>query len=363
MFWIMGGDLLFRSLKKIHSNPLTDELYEQMDHFPYEGFHFYDLIFPLFVFMVGVAITFSVPKMIERDGLKAALKRVVIRGLLLFFIGVIYMGGVSNGLKNVYFAGVLQRIGMAYLFAALIFCFCQNVKALVAICVALLVGYWLLMTFVPVPNLIPRNAGSEFWPAFKFDFSHFNPPSYGENKSLAWAIDQAFLPGQKFQGTILGTIGAIANALLGVFAGLFIKNKSVPEKMKPAWLIVAGFISLVAGCLWGMQFPIIKLLWTSSYVLVSCGISAVLLGVFYQIIDAWKFQKWAQPFVWIGMNAITIYLVSALVNFKSLANRFVGGDIAAALGPWADFIRAVVALVMVFAVVRFLYQRKIFLRL
>jgi predicted acyltransferase len=120
---------------------------------------------------------------------------------------------------------------------------------------------------------------------------------------------------------------------------------------------------LVLGIGWSFQFPIIKLLWTSTYVLVACGISAILLGVFHQIIEVWKFQKWAQPFVWIGMNAITIYLVSAIVGFQKLAGRFVGGDIAIALGSWADFMRAIIALALVFAVVHFLYRRKIFLRL
>ena len=363
MFWIMGGDHLIRSLQKIYDCPVTKELNEQMEHVEYAGFHFYDLIFPLFVFMAGVAIPFSVPRMIEKQGRAAALKRIVIRGLLLFLLGVIYMGGVSNGFKEVWFAGVLQRIGIAYLFAALIFVFFRSFKALAATTIALLVGYWLLMTFVSVPALIMDGAPAGFWPPARMDFSNAAPPSYDHGKSLAYAIDQCFLPGKRFEGTILSTLAAVANALLGVLAGLLVISKTVPQQKKSVWLIVAGLGSLLAGCIWGLQFPVIKILWTSSYVLVTCGISAILLGIFYQIIDVWKFQKWAQPLVWIGMNAITIYLVSALVGFRNLAGRFVGGDIAASLGSWADFVRSVVALVMVFAVVRFLYNRKIFLRL
>ena len=364
MFWIMGGDLLVRSLPKIHDNPVTRTLAEQMEHVPFAGFHFYDLIFPLFVFMVGVAIAFSVPSMVERNGRASAVKRIFIRSIALFLLGVIYMGGVKNGFKNIYFVGVLHRIAEAYFFAALIYCFCRNVKALVAIGVGCLVVYWALMTFVPVPSLVPiGNDPAGFLPHVQMDFSHLNPPSYEEKKSLAYAIDQSFIPGQKFEGTILSTFAAVANALLGVLAGIWLKRRDVPDQKKVLGLIGGGTLVLLAGVLWSFQFPIIKNLWTSSFVLVTCGIGAVLLGIFYQVIDVWKFQTWAQPFVWIGMNAITIYLVSAFVNFRLLSDRLVGGDVAKALGSWSEFVKSVVVLVMVFAFVHFLYRRKIFLRL
>src|SRR5256885_2008685 len=152
MFWIMGGDTVIRSLRPIHDSALTRELAAQMDHWPWAGFHFYDLIFPLFVFIVGVSLVFSVERMIERDGRAAAIKRIVIRSVILFLLGMFYMGGVADGFKNVYLVGVLHRIAVAYFFAALIFCFCSP-RAMVAICLSLLIGYWALMTFVPVPGI------------------------------------------------------------------------------------------------------------------------------------------------------------------------------------------------------------------
>lgn len=342
MFWIVGGDILIRSLQKIHDSPTTRELANQMEHCDWAGFHFYDLIFPLFVFIVGVAIPFSIPRMIERDGKGAAVKRIFFRSVILFLLGIFYMGGVANGFKNVYLAGVLHRIAVAYFFAALLFCFFKP-RGLVAITILFLFGYWVLMTFVPVPGI--------------------GAPSYEQRKSLAYWIDQNYLPGQKFEGTLLSTLPAVANCLLGIFAGLLLKTKSLSEQKKVYCLLGGGAASLILGIGWAQQFPIIKLLWTSTYVLVACGISAILLGVFHQIIEVWQFRKWAQPFVWIGMNAITIYLVSAIVGFQKLAGRFVGGDIGIALGSWADFIRAIVALALVFVVVHFLYRRKIFLRL
>jgi len=343
MFWIIGGDYLVRSVPAIHDSALTRGLAAQMEHCAWAGFHFYDLIFPLFVFIVGVSLAFSVTRMIERVGRPAAIKRIVIRSVILFALGIFYMGGVANGFKNVYLAGVLHRIAVAYFFAALIFCFFR-LRTMILICFGLLVGYWVLMTFVPVPGI-----GA--------------PSLETPGKNLAHYLDELYLPGQRFEGTLLSTMAAVANCLLGVFAGLLLKNPTIPDQQKVYWLVGGGAISLGLGFAWAQQFPIIKLLWTSSYVLVACGYSAILLGIFHQIIQLWKFQKWAQPFVWIGMNAITIYLVANMVNFHRLAQRFVGGDIRIFLGRYSELTLALVTGALGLWLVHFLYRRKIFLRL
>ena len=343
MFWIVGGDYLFRSFHAIHDNALTRELAAQMEHCKWAGFRFYDLIFPLFVFIVGAAIPYSLPRMIERDGRLAAIKRISARSLILFLLGVFYMGGVTNGFNNIYLAGVLHRIAVAYFFAALLFCFCRT-RTLVTLCVGLLVGYWLLMTLVPVPGI-----GA--------------PDLSQPGRNLAHYIDQLYLPGQKFEGTILSTLAAVANCLLGVFAGLLLKRENLNADQKFLLLLMGGVSLLSLGFAWAQIFLVIKLLWTSSYVLVSCGIGSILLAIFYFVIEIRGQRRWAQPLVWIGMNAITIYLVSGTVNFYRLAGRFVGGDIAQALGSFAEFVRALVTIGISLALVYFLYRRKIFLRL
>src|SRR3954466_5678387 len=119
----MGGDLMVRSLPKIHDSPFTRVLAKQMEHCEWAGFHFYDLIFPLFVFLAGVSIPFSVPRMLAQRGLAATVVRIVFRSVILFLFGIFYMGGVSGGFDKVYLAGVLHRIAVAYFFAALIYCF------------------------------------------------------------------------------------------------------------------------------------------------------------------------------------------------------------------------------------------------
>src|SRR5471030_2661734 len=123
MFWIIGADSLVYALSRMTQSRPTSFLADQLDHAEWEGFHFYDLIFPLFVFIVGISLVFSLTRMLERDGRKAALKRIVVRSVVLFLLGIFYMGGVAEGFRNVYFAGVLHRIAVAYFFAAILFCF------------------------------------------------------------------------------------------------------------------------------------------------------------------------------------------------------------------------------------------------
>jgi predicted acyltransferase len=343
MFWIMGGDLILRSLPKIHDCPATRWFAIQMEHCAWAGFHFYDLIFPLFVFLVGASIAFSVPRMIERSGHAAAIQRILIRSVILFLLGVIYMGGLSTGFKNVYLAGVLHRIAVAYFFAALLFCFVRP-RALAVICLALLIGYWALMTFVPVPGI---------------GMPDLSQPGH----NIAHYLDQRFLPGQKFEGTLLSTMAAVSNCLLGIFAGLLLKMSRFEPGQKVRILLGCGILSVTLGFIWGIKFPIIKLLWTSSYVLVSCGYGAVLLAFFYLVIEIWNIRAWAQPFIWMGMNAITVYVTANVVSFQRLAWRFCGGDVKAALGSSAELLHALLTTLFAFLLARYLYRRKIFLRI
>src|SRR5258708_821 len=144
--------------------------------------------------------------------------------------------------------------------------------------------------------------------------------SFDEGSNIANWIDTHYLPGYKWDGDhdpegLLSTIPAIGGCLLGVFAGLLLQNGKLGPYKKAGILILAGGIAIGVGYSWGFQFPVIKKLWTSSFVLVTAGCSAVLLGLFYLVIDVWRFRIWAAPFVWIGMNAITLYLVWNLVPF------------------------------------------------
>jgi predicted acyltransferase len=347
MFWIVGGEEIIHALYQISDTGAVRFLAEQMDHKPWQGFAFYDLIFPLFVFIVGVALVFSLAKTIRQEGRGAAVRRLLRRTLLLFLLGIISYGGLSSSVEKIRLLGVLQRIALCYLFAGLAFCFLKT-RGQVVLCVALLVGYWALMTFVPVPGV---GAGS-FW----------------EGKNLANYLDEQYLPWRKWDGThdpegLLSTLPAIATCLLGVFAGTLLKNASVSDGKKVLWLTGAGITLAALGWLWNEQFPVIKKIWTSSYVLVAGGYSCLLLAAFFLVVDVWKFQKWAQPFIWIGVNPITIYMAHNLVDFNAIARRFVGGDVNQLLGRYGQLAIAAVVVAMTFGLCYFLYRRKIFLRL
>ena len=347
MFWIIGAEGLVEGLRKITDSGPIRLLADQLEHKSWEGFHFEDLIFPMFVFIVGVSLVFSLSKTIEQSGRTAAVVRIIRRAALLYLLGLFYYGGFATPFERIRLLGVLQRIAICYLFASLLFCYLKP-KALAWVCAGILIGYWALMTFVPVPD--------------------FGAGNFGEGKNLANYIDKQFLPLRKWDGDhdpegLLSTLPAIANCLLGVFAGLLLKDASRPDRKKVAFLIGAGLASLALGWLWHFQFPVIKKLWTSSFVLVACGYSALLLAVFYQIIDVWKLRTWAMPFVWIGVNPITIYMAHNLVDFDKIAQRFVGGQLNGYFGNYGQLIVALVSLAIVFCLLHFLYRRKIFLRL
>jgi predicted acyltransferase len=326
-------------------------LAEQLTHAPWEGLRFYDLIFPLFVFLTGVSIVLSLPRLVEREGRAKAHVRVLRRALILYVLGFIYYSGVSDSWEDVRWLGILQRIALCYLFASLIF-LNFSLRGMIAACVALLVGYWALMTFVPVPGI-----GAD---------------SFAPDANLANWIDAHYLPGKLWDETrdpegLLSTLPAIATCLFGVFAGLLLRDVRLSAQRKSLWLIGAGIALVIAGHLWALQFPIIKSIWTSSFVLVTAGYSAILLGLFHQLVDVWGFRRWATMFVWIGTNAILLYMTHNLVNFAEVSQTLVGGGVSEFFDRivtpgTGNFAVNALGLAFAIAFAGFLYRRKIFIR-
>jgi len=384
MFWILGADALVRALSSMSENPVTMFLAQQLSHKEWDGFAFYDLIFPLFVFMVGAAMVYSLTRTIEQEGRAMAVKRVIRRGLLLVIIGIIYSGGFSNKWPDIRLLGVLQRIGLAYMFGGLLFCYFKP-KALAGICAGLLVGYWAIMTFVPIRDIqlnkatlapMAKTTGATNNLAFaQTAFASTTATTTGKFEpgyNVSNHLDFQYLPGKKYDTYwdpegMLSTIPAIATCLLGAFAGLFLRDPNRCDHRKVIYLISGGIAAAIIGWMWHLQFPVVKKIWTSSFVLVAGGYSAMLLGTFYLIVDVLKYQRWCQPFIWIGMNSITVYLANNIIGFRRLADRFVGGDIKAALNGSAqglgDMVSALTALALATLFCWYLHRKKIFLRL
>jgi len=384
MFWILGADSFVYALHETSQTTPTKFLATQLDHAEWAGFHFYDLIFPLFVFMMGVSTVFSLTKIIAHEGRTAAVKRVLRRGVLLFIVALIYSGGFTNPWPDMRLMGVLNRIAICYTVGGLLFIFLRA-RLLAVIAAALLLGYWALLACVPFPDVRPTPGGDAVITkeaGFK-DVSQLNMAStnllrgsYIQGVNLTDYLDQKYLPGRKYDGTydpegILSTLPAIVTGLLGIFAGLLLRRPSVSDEQKVYWLLGAGAAGAALGWLWGLEMPVIKKIWTSSYVLVAGGYSALLLGAFYWIVDVKKWRAWCQPFVWIGMNPITLYLTSNFLGglgYEKLARRVAGGPVKEFLDAHvaAGFGNLVIAATSVAIFVwfaRFLYQRKIFLRL
>jgi predicted acyltransferase len=371
MFWIVGGDALGRAIGKWYYGTNDNWLHDQLEHVPWEGFRFYDLIFPLFLFLVGAVIPFSLAALRRRGASNAAVYwRIARRVVLLFALGLMCNGAlqltwltrqdgrwvvdINNHLRV---AGVLQRIALCYGAAAVI-ALLTGVRGQIVTVAAILLGYWAVLVLVPNPET-----------GLAGDLS--------KEGNLSGYIDRTYLPGKIMKAYyefgdnegILSTIPAVATALLGVLAGQWLQSSAGPGR-KALGLAAAGVACLALGELWAMKFPIIKNLWTSSFVLVAGGWSLLLLALFYAVIDGLKWLVWAFPFVVIGVNAITIYVVPRFIDFKKMSEFFFGGLVQLAGDP--DVIKKVGDLrtVIVVAGVLFfqwlfllwLYRQRLFLR-
>ncbi|MCX7010732.1 MAG: DUF5009 domain-containing protein [Kiritimatiellaeota bacterium] len=381
MFWIIGAEALVQALARMSQTPVVQFLATQMEHADWEGFRFYDLICPLFLFIVGVSIVLSMDRMLATSGRKGALIRIAKRSVLLFVLGMFFYGGVRRAWPDVQLAGVLPRIALCYFFVATLYVLLSR-KALVGVAVLCLVGYWALLMFVPFPDVrlehgkIGKNetqAKAKTPEVLLANVSTAVRGTFEEGHNLTHYVDFRWLPGKKrnlyyTNEGLLSTLPAVATTLLGVMAGWLLMSARWSGKQKVVWLLAAGAAGVALGMLWGLEFPIIKRLWTSSYVLLAGGYSAMLLGVFYLVVDVWQMRAWCLPFVWMGTNAITIYLVDNILGgFNGIAARLVGGNVqqfadAHITQGCGDLLIALMGLLISFWFVRFLYKNKIFLR-
>jgi predicted acyltransferase len=346
MFWIIGGDFLIVKLADLVDAPWGEFLRTQVEHTAWHGFTFLDLIFPLFLFIVGLSMTYSMGKRIARGDCKRELYGQVIRR----FLTLLLMGYVFNGLLDFQFdqlrhTGVLTRIAYCYLITSVIMLHCGK-KAQVWLTASLLLLYWALMTLVPVPG---HGAGA------------LTPAG-----NLAGYIDRLLLPGHWYDyggGDYLGILSyitATASTLAGVLTGHWMRSGR-EDRVMVRGLVGAGVAALVVALLWDMVFPINKPLWTSSYVVYAAGWSCLLLAVFYWVIDMKGYKSWAFPFVVIGLNPITIYLAQRLFNFGHIADIFVHGFIGN-LGAFEPLFYVACVFAVKWLFVYFLYRQRIFLK-
>jgi predicted acyltransferase len=263
---------------------------------------------------------------------------------------LIYNGLLRLDFEKQRYASVLARIGLAWFLAAIIV-LNTSVRGQILWFAGILLGYYAVMKLIPVPG---------------FGAGVLTPEG-----NLAAYIDQKFLPGRMCCYTfgdnegILSTVPAICTALLGALTGhLLISRDSRLNELKKALVILAaGIIALALGKLWSFSFPIIKNLWTSSFVLYAGGWSLILLAIFYLVIDVWGFKKWTLPFVVIGLNSITIYMLnSGIIDFEQMGRYFFGGLANRFTELAQPVIVASGAVLCMWTVLYILYRNKIFLK-
>ncbi|GAA4469177.1 DUF5009 domain-containing protein [Nibrella saemangeumensis] len=351
MFWIIGGEDIFHVLAKTTGWAWAVLVAEQFVHPDWNGFTFYDLIFPLFLFMAGVSTPFSIGSRLEKGASQSELARKIItRGLILVLLGIIYNNGLfTRTLDDIRYPSVLGRIGLAGMFAQLIYVYAGR-RAQYGWYAGLLLGYWALMMLVPVPGC---GAGV-----------------ITQECNLASYLDRTLLPGRLLRSNhdplgILSTLPAISNALLGIFAGNLLRadGRTMSQQRKTGMLAIAGVALLLLGWAWDLAFPVNKNLWTSSYVLITGGLSLLLLALFYWVIDVKGIQKWTILFTVIGMNSVLIYLAGKFIDFNHTAQYIFGGLISFLSSDTAKGLAGVLALLAVkWVFLYFLYRKKVFLR-
>lgn len=345
MFWIIGGDALLVAILSRLPIPWAERLTEQFEHVTWEGFRFYDLIFPLFLFLVGVVLPYSLSKVQHQPS--TAYLRIARRVAALVLLGLIANGLLKFDWENLRLAGVLQRIGICYGLGALVFLH-TRITGQILVCLSILLGYWGLLAWVPAPGGI---AGD-----------------YSIEGNLAGWVDRHYLPGKIYEQYygfgdnegILSTLPAISTVLLGALTGHWLRTNRSPWS-KLAGMLSAGLVCLAIGYAWGNSFPIIKNLWTSSFVMVTAGWSLLLLSLFYALIDIGGYRAWATVFTIIGVNAITIYFAQRFIDFRHMSEFFFGGT-ATLLGNWSSVLLLAGTLLAKILFLAFLYRQRLFLR-
>ncbi|AUD05004.1 acyltransferase family protein [Spirosoma pollinicola] len=349
MFWIMGGEEIFHALAKTTGWAWAIVVADQFSHPDWNGFRAYDLIFPLFMFMAGVSTPFSVGSRLDKGVDKTEIARKIIsRGLVLVLLGIIYNNGLfTKAIHDMRFPSVLGRIGLAGMFAQLIYLYARPRTQYIWFA-GLLLGYWALMMLVPVPGCGAGVLTMEC--------------------NLASYIDRLVVPGHLYKTIhdpegLFSTIPAIGNTLLGIFAGSFLQKQGKTGNQKALQLLGAGAVFVLLGWLWNFVFPINKNLWTSSFMLLTGGLSLLLLSVFYWIIDVKGIKRWTFFFTVIGMNSILIYLAGEFIDFGYAARFFFGGLLKLSSSEVVHEVGGALAFIAVeWAFLYILYKKKVFLR-
>jgi len=281
------------ALMIIVNTPGNREAYPLLDHAEWNGLTFADLVFPFFLFIVGVSIVFSLSKRLAEGRTEGLTARIFKRALIIYAFGMVLNAIPNWHPSTIRILGVLQRIALCYMLGSFLY-IKTSLKTMIGVAAGALVAYWLAMTYIPVPGygagILTKDASLASW----LDRLVLGPHTYRQ--------------GVYDPEGILSTVPSLATTLMGVFAGLWLKAQRGPLA-KVKGLLAAGLLSLAAGWLWGQSFPVNKALWTSSYVLVTGGLALWLLAACYWLVEIKNVRAWGRPFEVFGLNGIAAYML------------------------------------------------------
>jgi predicted acyltransferase len=294
------------------------------------------------MFVSGVAIPYAIHSKLEKGvPSKVLFKKIFIRLVVLVLFGIIYNKTLRDGFSDARYASVLGQIGFGYFFAALIFLYTKQIKRTVYWLVGIMTGVTIMHLFVPVPG--------------------FGAGTFEKGTNINTWIDKIILGGFDPEG-ILCMVSAIAITLMGALAGYLIRSMDVAQAKKALYLFISGLVLIVAALLVSPYYPIIKKMWTVTFIMLTGGISAILLSIFYFIIDVKGYKNWTLFFRVFGMNSITIYMGNKIIGFKGSSNFFLGWTRVYISEEWGAVFIAAGVLALQWALLYFLYKQKIFLR-
>lgn len=349
MFWIMGFGFMLEDFSKNRTSLFWQLLYSQVTHKVWDGFSLWDLIFPLFMFIAGVSTPLSVGRELEKGtGRTELLLRVIKRGLILIILGMIYNNGLQlRPLNEFRFPSVLGKIGASYMLANIIYLYASKKIQWIWFGV-LMIGYWLILKFNAAPG----------YPA----------GDLSEPGNFMSYFDRSVLPGRLSRGIhdtvgLLCTITGVCTVMMGIFAGSLLKDQKYSSSYKIKWLITGGLISIILALIWNIDFPVNKNLWSGSFVLLTGGLSAILIAVFFYIVDIRKWQKGFLFFRVIGMNSIIAYMSGVFIDWEYMSAALLKWLQQLTGEPYGIVIIRLGVITLQWLFLYFLYRKKIFLRI
>lgn len=341
----IGGAPILQTFSKLWGEPFATMAAPQFSYGFTEGLRLCFLAMPMFLFVVGLVIPFSLRKRRSQPDANRVYLHIVRRSVVLFALGLV-AGGHLLSLKFSHmpvYNNVLEYISVGYLVCALLVLH-TAVRVQGVLAGALLVLYWLLFVFIPVPG--------------------WQGETFSGQMNLAIYVDNVVLGPFHRPGSwqVLATLTFIANMLLGVLMGHILFGDRKKED-KARVLFLCGLFMWLVGSIWGHFFPIIRSLWTSSFVLVTCGLTTLLLAAFYLVIDVLGHARWAFFFIVFGVNSIAIYMMAHLFDFRLIGNILVGGVSSLFAAPVQAFIQACAAMMVMWGIMYYLYRKKTFIKI